>query len=107
MNDDFRVGVGTKAMAFAFELAAQISEVVDLSVERDPHRTIFVRHRHVAVGREVENREAPGAATDIRAVAEMAVPGLARPWNVRPGRRGYRIDAYCEDGDSTHKPGRH
>ena len=59
MNYGLRVGVRTKTMPQFFEFTAQIGEVVDFAVVGDPHCAIFVRHGHVATGREVENGKAP------------------------------------------------
>ncbi len=80
----FRVGVRTKTMAFGFQFAAKIGEVIDLAVVSDPDGTVFVRrsrvrrllvaHGHVAVGREVENREAATAETDVGSIGESALP---------------------------------
>src|SRR5271156_5004930 len=60
MNDDFSVGVGMKTMTLLFELAAELAEIVDLSVEDDPRRTIFVKHRLVSA-RQVDNAQAAHA----------------------------------------------
>jgi predicted component of type VI protein secretion system len=58
VDDDFGVGFGFEAMAERFKLAAQLLEVVDLTVVGQPDRARSVRHRFVAGRREVDDREA-------------------------------------------------
>ena len=61
-------------MAFALQFPAQLGEVINLAVVGNPDRAVFVAHRHVAVGRKIENRQAPAAQTDIRAVRKSLLP---------------------------------
>ena len=61
-------------MAFALQFVANFSEVVNFSVVRDPHRTVLIRHWHVAGCREVENRQAAAAKTNVGAVGAAIVP---------------------------------
>src|SRR5258707_10213052 len=65
MNDSFGVGVRAKTMPLSLKFTSQIGEVVDFAVVGDPHRPIFVAHRHVAIGREVEDRKTPAPQSDI------------------------------------------
>ena len=61
-------------MTFALELVAQLFEVVDLAVVRNPNRPVFVRHRHTAVCGEVKNREAPTSQAKERAIRRTMLP---------------------------------
>ena len=54
MDDGFRIALGAEAMAGAFQPLPQGAEVVDLAVEDDPHRAVFVAHRLPSAG-EVED----------------------------------------------------
>src|ERR1700694_5126034 len=110
MNDDFGVGVRTKTMrvGFAFELTAQIGEVVDLAVVGDPHRPIFVAYGHVAIGGKVEDRKTAAPQTDVSAVEDMPLPepGVVRTamrLHVRHPDERLRVSAVHESGDAAHK----
>ena len=94
-------------MAFCFELAAQIGEVVDLAVVGDPHRSIFVAHRHVAVGGEIENGQAPAAQSDVSAIGETPLPepgviGTAVGLHVRHPEERLRVTTVHESADAAH-----
>src|SRR5260370_24898318 len=96
------MGVGS-----AFELAAQIGKVVDLAVICDPHRSIFVRHRHVAIGGEVENRETPASQSDISPIGETPLPepggvGTAMCLHVRHPDERLPVAAVYEAADASH-----
>src|SRR6266496_2946354 len=71
-------------MAFALELAAQLFEVINLAVVRNPNRAVLVRHRHMAVCGKVEDGKAPAAQTKERAVRGTMLP---QPAVVRPTMR--------------------
>ena len=60
MHDRFGVGGGIEAMACRFQLATKLAKVVDLPVEDDPHRLVFVVDRLMA-GREVDDTQAAHA----------------------------------------------
>src|SRR5258707_5419773 len=61
MNHNFSVCIGSKTMSLGAELLPQFREGIYLPVERNPHTTIFITHRHVAVGREINNGQSPAA----------------------------------------------
>ena len=61
----FGVAVGAEAVAGAFEPAAQLAEVVDLAVEDDPDRAVFVGHRLMPAG-QVDDRQPPMAQGHAR-----------------------------------------
>src|SRR5271167_4971411 len=52
--------MGVEAMTLLLELTAEFAEVVDLSVEDDPHRAIFVEYR-LASARQVNDAQAAHA----------------------------------------------
>ena len=47
MNNYFRVGFGSKTMALSQKLCAQFLEIVDLTVEDNADRSIFIEDRLV------------------------------------------------------------
>src|SRR5262249_4363692 len=59
MNDCFGVGLRSVAMSPLDQPRSEFFVVVDLSVECDPDRTVFVWHRRVAGRREIYNRQTP------------------------------------------------
>ena len=63
VHEHLGVAVGPETMARAFELAAQVLVVVDLTVLHDVARTVLVRDRLVA-GLEIDDRETPGGEAD-------------------------------------------
>ena len=75
VHDDFGVRVRPEAMSAAFELGAQRRKVVDLAVEDDPHRVVFVRQR-LLPGRNVDDAEPamgePDALAEVEAVRVRA-----------------------------------
>src|SRR5262249_33436210 len=48
VQDRFRIGIRSKPVPFRFKQRPERSMVVDLTVERNPARTVLVRHRLVA-----------------------------------------------------------
>ena len=58
MDEDFGIAVGSKTIAFAFELPAKILEVVDRAVEHHANRAVIGQHRLTAVVAEIDDREA-------------------------------------------------
>jgi hypothetical protein len=42
MNDDFGIRIRVKPMTFGFQLCSQLPEVINLSVEDHPNRSVFV-----------------------------------------------------------------
>ena len=63
-----------KTVPLALEVAAQIGEVVNFAVVGNPDRAVFVAHRHVAVGRKIENGQPPAAQPNVPAIRETALP---------------------------------
>src|SRR3990172_555317 len=53
MNDHFRVTIGLEPMVF-FQFLLDLLVIVDLTIECDPYRTVFVRHWLLAA-LEVDN----------------------------------------------------
>src|SRR5437867_4070630 len=60
VNDSLGVAVSLKDMTLADQFLAQLAEVVDLSVEDDPDRPIFVGDRLVA-SYEIDDRQSTHA----------------------------------------------
>ena len=84
MHNHFCVRVRNKAMAFALELVAQLFEVVNLAVVRNPNRAVLIRHRHMAVCGKVEDGKAPASQGKEGAVRGTMLP---QPAVVRPAMR--------------------
>src|SRR5439155_4039078 len=80
-HDHFCIRVRSEAMTFAFELAAQLFEVVNLAVVRNPNRAALIRHRHMAVCGKVEDGKAPASQAKEGAVRGTMLP---QPAVVRP-----------------------
>lgn len=74
VDDDFGVGIRCEAVAFGQQLTSQFGEVVNLSVVSNPNAAVFIAHRHVAEGREINNGQAAAAQPDIRTVRETLLP---------------------------------
>src|SRR5205085_1724228 len=60
VDDRLGVAVGSEHMAAPFERAAQLAVVVDLAVEHDPDRAVFVRDGLLSVA-EVDDAQPPHA----------------------------------------------
>src|SRR5437660_9134449 len=60
MNNDFRIGMRIKSVSFCLKFVPQTKKIVNLSVENDPHGTVFVMDRLVATS-DVDDAEAPHA----------------------------------------------
>ncbi len=76
-EDDLGVAVRAEAHAFAFQLPAQIGEVVDLAVEDDMESPVRRRHGLGACLREVEDGEA-AAGERHAAIARRPGSGAVR-----------------------------
>ena len=107
MDDSFCVGMRTKAVPLTFKLAAQIGEVIDLTVVGNPHRSIFVAHRHMAIGGEIENGEAAASQPNVSAIGETPLPqpgiiGTAMGLHIRHPGECLRVAAIHESADTAH-----
>ena len=92
VDHDFRIGIGSEAMAFALQFAAKFGEIVNFAVVGDPDCAVFVAHRHVTIGREIENGKAAAAEADVRTIGKSPLPqtgvvGTAVRLDVRHPRR--------------------
>src|SRR5205823_7650204 len=65
VDDRLRVAVGSEYVSLGLEVLAQLLEVVDLSVERDPDGSVFVRHRLCGDGSKIDDGEPPVAESDV------------------------------------------
>jgi hypothetical protein len=92
MEDDFGVRLGLKPVTFALEIRAKLDVVEDLSVERDPQRAVFVRHRLAAAGHvddaQPRVRKSGGR---IRVQAAVIRTAMAERGNHAP--KAVRVDA--------------
>jgi hypothetical protein len=64
VNDHLGIGLRAEPVAARLEPGAKLVEVVQLAVEDDLHRPIFVRHRLVRDVIEVDDREPTEAEAD-------------------------------------------
>ena len=82
VNDALGVARRAEAMAECFELRLQFAVVVDLAIECDPHRTVFIRERLMSA-REIDDREPPvpecRAARSASVVRRKVVAIVIRP----------------------------
>ena len=75
VHDHLCVRPRPKAVPPALELGAQFDEVVDLAVQDNPYRAVFIRDGLLA-GREIDDRQTPARQADR--------PGHVMPRVVRP-----------------------
>src|SRR6267154_6416502 len=107
VDHNFRVGIRGKGVAFALQLTAKFSEVIDFAVIGDPDRAVFVAHRHVAVGRQVKDGEAAAPETNVGTVGESTIPqtGIVRATvclNVCHPSEHFPISPICQTVDAAH-----
>ena len=76
VQDHFRIRRRSKAMTPGFEKRSHRLVVVDLTVERDPARSVFVRHR-LATARSIDDRQTTMAERDARSIEESVAIGAA------------------------------
>jgi hypothetical protein len=76
MDDDFCVGVAGKAVTAALKFEAELGKVINLAVEYNPDRAIFVKDRLVAPC-DVDNAQAANAKTDAGLNENAFVIGTA------------------------------
>src|SRR4030095_686536 len=58
VDNDFRITLGAKPAPACFEVSAELTEVVDFPIKRDPYGTICVTHRLGGYGAQVNDRQA-------------------------------------------------
>src|SRR5882762_4349766 len=77
VEDDLAVRRSLEPMAERFQLAAQLTKVVDLAVTHEPQRAVAVRQGLVPAGK-IDNREAPHAngAWAVHVVAFVVWPSV-------------------------------
>src|SRR5690606_32817563 len=74
VHDDLGVRRRAETVAAGFEIGPQIAMVVDLTVEDDPDRPVFVGHRLPAAG-QVDDGQTPMAERDPLVVVEAVAVG--------------------------------
>src|SRR6266568_6032393 len=57
VDNDFRITLRTKPVPTCFEVSAELTEVVDFPIKRDPHGASGVTHRLSSYGAQVDDRE--------------------------------------------------
>src|SRR6185437_1827583 len=106
MHQDLRIAPRPEAVAAMCQLIHQRDEVVDLAVECDPHRLIFVRKRLVAA-RQVDDAETAVAKPDVLVMPAPRVVGTAMRDDVAHADQTLEVDlltVVCQDeaADSAH-----
>src|SRR5688572_22210413 len=57
MEYNLRIGLAPEAMPSFEQISTELPVIVDLTVERDPHGTVFVGHRLPAILREINDAQ--------------------------------------------------
>ena len=76
MNDDFCVALRVETMARGLQLGDQLLEVVDLTIEDDGHRAVFVE-QGLLPGGDIDDGQAP-----MRERAQMYLDDLTLVKNI-------------------------
>ncbi len=84
-----------------------LDEVIDLSIEDDPHGTIFVAHRFTAFVGQIDDRETPVSEPNSGFDMQARRIGPAVRERVADPRNHYRVDAFLPiavnySADSAH-----
>ncbi len=82
MHQHFRVAARAEGMTLAGQLAAQVLEVVDLTIEDDPDRAILVAQRLRRVRRQIDDRQPPMAEAQAAVEVHAASVGPAMAQHV-------------------------
>jgi len=56
MNNRFCIGVGREAVAASFEFGAKFGKIVDLAIENNPRRSVFIEYGLMSAGK-INNAE--------------------------------------------------
>ena len=75
MHDNFSIALGMEDMAQSLQLGNELLKVVDLAIENDDHRAVFVEQR-LLPGRDIDDRKPPMAQSQARLEMHIA---LVRP----------------------------
>src|SRR5262245_60558217 len=107
MEDHFCVTVRSEAMAFAFKHRPKLAVVVDLAVEGDPARLVFVGHRLMAAGAIDDGETAMPECADFEIDETIAIGTAMRDGVVHRPHRGalmlVKWSVHCERaGDAAH-----
>ena len=113
MYDDFGVGTGMEAMIARFEAQAQFLEVINLTIEHHPNRSVFITHRFAASGRYVDDGKSIVGERDVlRNDGRREVAEVKTIWASMPNRAGHSLDRILkfgpvevlsrDSGDSAH-----
>src|SRR5687767_9022044 len=107
MNDDFRIRVGRKGMAFGDQLILQLEIVVYLAIKDRPNAAVFVTKRLLAAFNIDDAQPAMRQADQVTKIKPLAVRTAmghdashsAQALTMRVGERGFQEDA----GYTAHK----
>ena len=106
MENDFGVGLGPEDMTEVLELGPKISEIVNLAVECEPDRAVFIGHRLPARFGKIDDGEAPVSETrgTVKVGAGAVRPSMGqhvghRRQRVETGRRPVEIE---DAGNAAH-----
>ena len=92
MHEDFGVAVGSKAVSLRLKFRAQFVVVVDLTVEDDMHRLIFIRHGLPTLGAKIDDRQSAMGESDATILGDpcRTVIGSAMRHRIAHSRREAR-----------------
>ena len=111
MNDHLGVGSRSERVTPGLELLAKFPEIVNLTVEHDVNGAIFVRHRLVRAGIQVDDSESPEAKSrpairgdEHTSIVRTAVLKRVAHRSDPIGPRHRAVEPHLS-ADSTHVPG--
>ena len=81
MDDDFGIGMRRELVSAPISSVAQLGVVVDLAIEDQPHRAVFVRHRLMSGFRQVDDRQPAQAETN--GAVDVAAGAVGAPMKHR------------------------
>jgi len=97
MKDYLGIALGAKPMAFFSERGAQVSKIVDLSIEYDPNCLILVRKRRICPLLQINDRKPPLAEPDVRSrVRPTRVRAAVNNGRAHPQNHGFRHNRTAE-----------
>ena len=101
MHDDLGIRLGLESVSASLETRAELTEVVDLSVEHRVNRAVLVRNR-LRAGRQVDDAEATHAECCLRIDVVALVVGSTM---AQGGRHPEHDGAGVSSPAGGHKPG--
>ena len=83
MQQDFSIAGRPKHAAATFQLATQLTIIVNFSVERDPRPQLRKDHRLIAIDAQIDNRETPMGQRDAPVFRQPATGGVGTTFGHR------------------------